>query len=148
VALEYSGQKGRMQAYVGTSGTMKDVAKVTNWSLTVSMTPIETTSLGDEVRDIVPGVRSYAGTCRILYHEKQGSFGVANILESIMRGDDSKPVQNVRFSLAAIPSVSERVELTCDAYITSAAMALGVGEVLAADISFEVIGELTQTVLA
>jgi len=146
VSLCYTGQSGKMEVGI-TGNTPKEVAKVTNWSLTANMSPIETTSLGDETRQLCPGVRSYSGTCRVLYHRKDGNWGVANVLETIMRGDETRGTQVCKFKFVVNPTVGDRIELGIDAYITSAALAVGVGEVLAADISFEGFGDLTQVTL-
>ena len=60
----YSGQDG--QLYVNDN----KVAKVRSWSFTVNQAILETVSLEDTDRTLLPGLRSVSGGCSLYYHQE------------------------------------------------------------------------------
>ena len=141
----YSGQDG--QLFVGSSST--PVAKVRSWSFTASQAVLETVSLEDTDRTIIPGIRSITGSCSIYYYSDPGADSeVSNLLQKFVKPSGG----TVAGVSKAAKSSSVRLALTLDdgstakrfidfyVYITSLSMTNAVGQVLSADISFEVDG--------
>ena len=144
----YSGQDGLMLA-VDENGTVTatdTVAKVRSWSFTINTSVLETVSLGDFDRTIIPGITSTTGSASIYYYaEATGSShnsGLLStkILDKILPRSGDTPNSSER------PKVKFRLEVDPNHFIdiqgviTSFAMTNSVGEVMAADISFEADG--------
>ena len=64
----YSGQNGRMTIKTGTD-TYQRLAKVTNWQINSSMSPLQTTTLEDTDNTFVSGLRTTTGSCRLFYYD-------------------------------------------------------------------------------
>jgi len=140
----YSGQNGRLQI----DGTT--AAKVTNWSISSSMSPLATTTLEDTDETFVNGIRSTTGSCRLFYYDDTSDTERINSAKTLIdklikvRTEGSEPgvaaaPEDVTFRLQVVEGDTTR-EIEVDALITSASMAMAVGEVLAADIAFQVNG--------
>tara|TARA_B100000424_G_scaffold29305_1_gene20035 strand:+ start:530 stop:985 length:456 start_codon:yes stop_codon:yes gene_type:complete len=144
MAKFYSGQDGKL--FVADSITDIDtaadeIAKVRSWSFTVNTSVLETVSLGDHDRTIIPGISSTTGSCSIYYYADNTSTGnnAGNLSPRIISkilpvGSSERP--KVRFRLQV--DANHRIDI--DAIITSFAMTNSVGEVMAADVSFEADG--------
>ena len=139
----YSGSKGRL--YVGDASeaitTSEDeVVKVRSWSFTLNTAVLETVSLGDHDRTIIPGISSGSGSASIYYYAEtttgENNSGVlsSKIISTIMPSSSEK--QKVRFRLQS--DNNHRIDF--DAIITSLSMTNAVGEVLSADVSFDIDG--------
>jgi len=140
----YSGQNGRLQI----DGTT--AAKVTNWSLRVSQSPLATTVLSDTDSTYINGIRSSSGSCRLYYYDDTSGTDRTNSAKTLVeklikaRGDASVPGQaadpeNVTFRLQAVEgNVTRQIEV--EALLTGASLSMGVGEVMAADVQFQVTG--------
>lgn len=145
----YSGQQGQLII----DGAR--AAKVQNWTFQSSQAVLETTSLGDTDRTITPGTRSLAGSCRLFYYQDSaGKDGdVTKLIQKCMK--PATPAGNgVAADSAAATmrlmindgSVGGRfIEFQC--YLTAISMSMSVGEVFAADVSFEANGAPTGLVI-
>jgi hypothetical protein len=141
----YSGQNGRM--LIGT----ETAAKVTNWSINSTQSPLNCTTLEQEDQTYINGLRSTTGTCRLFYYDYTVGNTAKNdaktLINSIMKaratsGDaGNAPVPNsVTLELQIVDGTATPKVVKVEALITSASMAMAVGEVLAADIAFQVNG--------
>ena len=138
----YSGQNGRMQIDGVTA------AKVTNWQLTSSMAPLATTTLEDTDGTYINGLRTATGSCRLFYYDNGADNSCSDLMKKLMKvrssgGDPGQAGQceNVTFRLQIIEGgVTKQVEV--EAMLTSVAMSMAVGEVLAADVAFQVNGAM------
>lgn len=143
-----------MAFYSGASGYLYydrvKAAKVQNWQFTSSLTTLDTTTLGDVDRTIVPGTRSISGTCRLFYYDytsgKTARNDASALIRKLIKGNagstENAQVSGaepdiVRFFLGFTDADGKNKSIVFYAYITSASMAMAVGEVMAADISFE-----------
>ena len=140
----YSGQNGRLII----DGTK--AAKVTNWAITSSQAPLNTTSLEDTDRTYTAGLRNTTGTCRLFYYDDTSGSSRTNsaktLIDKLVKARTTGTVagiaaapDSVTLKLQAVEGAFTR-EIEVEALITSAAMAMAVGQVLAADISFQVNG--------
>ena len=151
----FSGRDGAV--YMDISGTWTKVGKATNWQLTSSQASLDTTTLEDTDRTMIAGVRSTTGSCRILYYQtsndNSGNYASQLINKLIKKATLNQPgiaqdPENVlmRFYVndgSGGDQHGRYVEV--DAVLTSAAMSMAVGEIFAADISFDVNGAPRET---
>ena len=122
-----------------------------SWSFTVNQAVLETVSLEDTDRTLIPGIRSVTGSCSLYYYQETagGTTDTGTLLgEMITANSGSGGEQGggtkgtVKFELKVLDGNNDR-SITFYAYITSLAMTSSVGEVLSADVSFEVNGAVT-----
>ena len=146
----YSGKEGELLI----NGTK--VAKVRSWYFTFNQAVLETVSLEDTDRTIIHGTRSYTGSASVYYYQDVAGGGAGQL--SSLIGDIIK-VQSASGDGANAESSSMTFKLrikdgsTAGRFIefqaipTSFSITSSVGEVTAADISFEVNGAPTGLVL-
>ena len=141
----YSGQDGRLIVNDST------VAKVRSWSFTANQAVLETSSLEDTDRTLIPGIRSVTGSCSLYYYQQTagGTTDTGTLLSNLItansgsggeQGGGTKSTVKFEFS---IRDGNTNRSITFYAYITSLSMTNSVGEVLSADVSFEVNGAVT-----
>ena len=144
----YSGKDGAM--YIGTSTTA--AAKVRNWQFQSSLSLLDTTTVGDKLKEYAPGMQSFTGSATLLYYQKSGTAAspvndastlVRNLIKSGTAGvtpttSDDKAV--TLQLLLAHGSNARNIKFKC--YITSASIGVSVGEVVSANIGFSVTGGL------
>ena len=124
-------------------------AKVKNFQWSISQNVLDTTSLCDTDKTIIPGVRSTTGTCSLHYY-KGGSESASKLIEKIVKPGGSYPngdtarSEQVTFKLEVGGTGNS---ITIPAYITQASMTCAVGEVVSVDIAFEADGAVTQNTL-
>ena len=146
----YSGKEGELLM------NGNKVAKVRSWSFTFNQAVLETVSLEDTDRTIIHGTRSYTGSASVYYYQDVAGGGAGQL--SSLIGDIIK-VQSASGDGANAESSSMTFKLrikdgsTAGRFIefqaipTSFSITSSVGEVTAADISFEVNGAPTGLVL-
>lgn len=119
------------------------LAKVQNWSLTAEVEMLETTTLGDDARTYVPGVKSCTGSCSLLYYEDDdGANDAAVLLRSIVRTGGIPENGNLSLVLRFFDGTNnEDIRVNC--YISNAQLGAAVGEVSTAQISFTASGDLS-----
>lgn len=139
----YSGQNG--QLFIGDSVT--PAAAVRQWSLNGSMSPLDNTSLEQTDRTFISGLRSTTGSCSIFYYDDGEKNDARDLIEKLIK----------ERTVASVPGVAAEVEkttlklkindgstngryITVECLFTSAAMTMAVGEVLSAEIAFQVTG--------
>lgn len=135
----FTGRDGRM--LLGST----QLAKVTNWSIESSVELLETTTLGDNLRDFTPGIQSFSGTATLLYYkDAAGNVEASSLLQKLLRTGTGGVTSSdqVTLRLRLMDGTTFR-EITFNAYITSAALSASVGEIVSAEISFQVNGALT-----
>lgn len=139
MAKVFTGKDGRL--LLGST----QLAKVTNWSLESSLELLETTSLGDNLRFYTPGVASFAGSASLIYYKNDSNVVDASaVLQKLVKTGSGgvTTADRVTMTLRLNDGASNR-DITFGAYITSASIGVGVGEIVAAQISFQVDGPLT-----
>ena len=146
----YSGKEGELLI----DGTK--VAKVRSWSFSMNQAVLETVSLEDTDRTIIHGTRSYTGSASVYYY--QAAVGVASgqlstLINNIIKtgsgaGDGSNADSTaMTFKLRIRDGSTNGRFIEFQAIPTSFSMTSSVGEVTAADISFEVNGAPTSLAL-
>jgi len=146
----YSGKEG--QLFI--DGTQ--VAKVRSWSFSMNQAVLETVSLEDTDRTIIHGTRSYTGSASIYYYQEavgvasgQLSTLINNIIKTGSSAGDGKNAEStaMTFKLRIKDGSTNGRFIEFQAIPTSFGITSAVGEVTAADISFEVNGAPTGLAL-
>ena len=159
----YSGQHGLLKivSQIDTENNPTDppfetILKVQQWQLTMSQAVLETTTLADTDRTLIQGNRSASGSATILYYDEgeQGTDGnknsVTELLNTTVKSQGDVGNTQVTFQLG-LNEYREAENLTrqryfeVDAFLTSIAMNMAVGEVFSANITFEVTGDVSRT---
>ena len=129
-----------MAIYTGQNGSLKfngqTQVNIRNWSVTTTVDTLETTDLGDRKRKYIPGLESATATATIMYHDDNATL--KNILDqSIRSNSQSAPVPR------KLELKWEGREIDFSAYITSVTITCAVGDVMTADVSFQMTGDYT-----
>ena len=146
----YSGKEGELLI----NGTK--VAKVRSWSFTFNQAVLETVSLEDTDRTIIHGTRSYTGSASVYYYQDTAGGGAGQL--STLIGDTMKVVSAsgdganaestaLTFKLKIKDGSTAGRFVEFSAIPSSISITSSVGEVTAADISFEVNGAPTGLAL-
>ena len=149
----YSGQDGKL--FVDNEDLniqdADEVAKVRSWSFTINTAVLETVSLGDFDRTIIPGMTSTTGSASIYYYADSTSTGHNSgrlstfVIDKILPRSGDTPQSTERPKVKFRLQVDDKHYIDMKAIITSFAMTSSVGEVMAADISFEADGIPTES---
>ena len=142
--MYFSGQHGVMRI-AKAGGTMRGVGKLKNWSYTSQQQTLDTTTLQDTDKLLLNGVRSASGQASLLYY-KETISNVSKIGGNLI-STGPKNYDSGGFGVNTPPQLCD-IQLEVEGggtigvfcYVTSFAMTCSVGEVVSADISFEVHG--------
>ena len=146
----YSGKEGELLI----QGTK--VAKVRSWSFSMNQAVLETVSLEDTDRTIIHGTRSYTGSASVYYYQETAGGGagqLSTLITTIMKqgsiGGDGTNAESLGmdFKLRIKDGSTAGRFIEFSAIPTSFSMTSAVGEVIAADISFEANGAPTGLAL-
>ena len=148
----YSGKEGQMFI------NGEQVAKVRSWSFTMNQAVLETVSLEDTDRTIINGTRSYTGSASVYYYQETeggGAGQLSTLINNIMKPAVPATTGDAVVDEASPVSFSFRIKdgstlgrvFTIQAIPTSFVLTSAVGEVTAADISFEANGAPTLVLL-
>lgn len=114
------------------------LAKVASWSLSSQVESLEITSLEDVARSYTPGLKSANGNCSVWMYEDSAN----SLLSKVIRTDAPSDADIVSMTLGfGTKSVTFR------ALITNAELAMTVGQVMQAQLQFQVCGDVTSVVL-
>tara|TARA_A100000171_G_C2133651_1_gene148434 strand:- start:777 stop:1244 length:468 start_codon:yes stop_codon:yes gene_type:complete len=149
----YSGQDGKLfvDNENNSIGNTDAIVKVRSWSFTINTAVLETVSLGDFDRTIIPGMTSTTGSASIYYYAEAttASHNAAllstKIIDKILPRSGNTPSSSERPKVKFRLQVDSKHYIDMNAVITSFAMTSSVGEIMAADISFEVDGIPTES---
>ena len=146
----YSGKEGELLI----DGTK--VAKVRSFSFSFNQAVLETVSLEDTDRTIIHGTRSYTGSASVYYYQDVAGGGagqlstlISNIIKTGSSAGDGANAEStaMTFKLRIKDGSTAGRFIEFQAIPTSFSITSAVGEVTAADISFEVNGAPTGLAL-
>ena len=139
--------------YSGKDGSLKvdtvEIAKLQNWSFSMSMAVIESTSMGDTDRILHNGLRSYSGSARAYYYTDAagGTSKLNKVLTAAIKesegtasGDGAYAESDEVTIECILEDGSSPRSLVFKAWITSVGMSSSVGEVSSVDFSWEANG--------
>lgn len=137
MAKVYTGKDGILQV----GGT--DQIKVTAWSLQADMDMLECTTLGDDDRNYIPGLRNFSGSATLLYYQDDANRNdaAALIKQIIATGTPSTTPISLKLRLR---DGANYKDIGFDAFVGSINYAANVGEIVNAQISFRGTGAITS----
>ena len=149
----YSGQDGKLfvNDENNSISTTDEVAKVRSWSVTINTSVLETVSLGDFDRTIIPGITSTTGSASIYYYATDVNATHSSdklstkIIDKILPRSGNIPQSSERPKVKFRLQVDSKHYIDIQGVITSFDMTNSVGEVMAANISFEADGAPTES---
>ena len=153
-----------MSYFTGSSGSLlmdgSVIAAVQTWSVNASVALLSVKSLAETDDRFIAGGRTITGSCRILYYQEvlgqKGSNNASAVLNRIFKARDlaffegatldqgssaNEKRLTLRLKIDDTSTNGKFIELSV--IITNASLAMSVGEVLAADISFQAHGAPT-----
>ena len=143
----FSGQNGQLFIQPAGTGSLQDVGSLRNWTLNCQMPVLDTTTMCDTDRTILPGVRSFTGQATLLYYAEKSS-NVRLMTQDFVYGKKTSSVgyQSDTFGKNAAPNASyitlrlwdgktRDIKFYC--YITSFNISCAVGEVVSSEIAWE-----------
>lgn len=116
---------------------------------------LDTTTLADTDRTLIQGNRSASGSATVLYYD-EGEYDTEGHLNSVTallnhtvksQGDVNNTQVTFQLGLNEYREADNTTKqrfLEADAYLTSIAMNMAVGEVFSANLTFEVTGDVTS----
>ena len=128
--------------------------RVRNWSVSASVSTLDTTTLEDTDRTVIYGVRSMTGNCSLFYYTDNPTTKAGNdasvLLNKIIKarttstepGKAADP-ETVTLRLLISDGTTSGKYIEGSALLTSVTMSMAVGEVLAAEVAFEFNGAPT-----
>lgn len=150
-----------MSYYTGSSGSLNlegaEIAAVQNWSISTSVSLLSVKTLAETDDRFIASGRSTTGSCRVLYYQQtpgqKGSNNASTFLNKVIKQRDGSFYQGATLDQGNEPNEKRsllRLKLddgsTNGRYIelriiiTNVSMTMAVGEILAADISFQAHG--------
>ena len=121
-----------------------EVAKIRDWSISGSAEALETTTTGDNARTFVYGRQSYTGQCSALYYEDSaGALVMAPLLANIYRTTDLSATTTNTLVL----KLADDRQLQATVLFTQGSMAVSAGQIVVAQLSFQVTGNLTTATI-
>lgn len=123
-----SGRDGKV-TYAGVT-----LGKVSGWTLSSSVEALEVTTLGDIARNYTPGLLSATGSCSIWYY----ADAPVSVLSKVVRTGAATEADILTLTLG----FGEK-SITFKCLFTAAELAMSVGEVLRANVQFQVCGANT-----
>lgn len=143
-----------MPFYSGTDGRLlidgQEAARVRSWSYSATQSTLDATSLADTDRVVTEGIRSHSGSCALWYYASGSGNDASGLLQKLIKartvGNEpgiAPETERVTLRLKIQDQTLEGKYIEGEAIITSAAMAMSVGEVLSAEVAFEFNGAPT-----
>lgn len=141
------------KVYTGRDGLMKvngtTLAKVVSFSVQSNLETLETTTLGDNLRSYTPGIVGFSGNATLLYYKADdGIINTTNVLNKLYKTGTSgvSDVDQVSFEFNWLDGADTNA-LQMNAYITSANIGAATGEIVRAEVAFQVTGALTNVTI-
>lgn len=160
----YTGRTGAMYFYdstenlytavAGTPGNAQKMLKLRDWSIETSLELLETTSIDTAVKSYTPGLVSATGSATLLYYRKGSETGKQfnKLLDNIMKTNNTGVTEDDRcgFILRAgnVAGTGNDIkdDIAFHAYITSASVQVGTGELSSVAIQFTVDGPFVERI--
>ena len=153
MASFFSGSTGVLQF-----GGGKVIGKVRDWSFTSNVQMLPTTSLGQTDATVTNGIRSQSGSFTLHYYDEKDSSTtiyastvIGKLLKAATKFSDDTAVaaenETFKLRLRINKGSTSGKWVQGDVYLTSVAMTMAVGEVLAAQSAFTVNGAFEEVTI-
>jgi hypothetical protein len=156
----YTGRSGRLFLTPILSAAPNPIAaqsvlKIRDWSIETSLELLETTTIDTAVKSYTPGMVSSIGSATVMYYRREsGDVGVQfeQLLNKVMKTSQVGVTESDRVGLVlragSQPGVGADIkdDIAFNAYITTAGITVGTGELTSVSISFTVDGPFLELV--
>ena len=138
--------------YTGIDGALfigaEKVAETQSWTFSANAAALPTTTLGDFAETAVYGLQSFSGTATIYYYETAGqTIDGAKMLSDVFRTDQTPTEPTAELRLQYLNgSKTREVRFMC--LLNQVNISATAGEIVTAEISFQVTGPLTTSTIA
>ncbi len=133
----------------------QSVLKIRDWSLETTLELLETTTIDTAVKRYTPGMVSSTGSATVMYYRREsGDVGVQfeQLLNKVMKTSSAGVSESDRvgmvFRAGAQPGVGADIkdDIAFNAYITSAGITVGTGELTSVSLQFTVDGAFLELI--
>lgn len=129
-----------MTCYSGKDGSLKfegtAIGRVRNWSLNGTVETLDTTSLGEDSRTFCAGLKTATGTATIWYHSDNN---IKTVLDNCITQSTPTP--------GSLELAWGTKKIVGDCFVNSATITCNTGEVMSADVSFQMTGDYSTVTL-
>lgn len=124
------------------------VARVASWTFAATAAPLNTTTLGDFATTAIYGIQSFTGSCTLFYYEKDGgSIEGAALMSDVMRTTQT-PTEPTHELILRYQNGASAHEVKFKCLLNSVTIAASAGEIVTAEVAFQVTGPLqTATIV-
>ena len=158
----YTGRSGKLfltpiLAAAPTPADNQSVLKIRDWSIETSLELLETTTIDTAVKTYTPGMVSSTGSATVMYYRVEaGDVGVQfeQLLGRIMKmstagvSESDRVGMVLRAGAQSGAGVDIKDDIAFNAYITTAGITVGTGELTSVSLSFTVDGPFVEIVNA
>lgn len=156
----YTGRSGRLYLtpVLSTDPVPADnqsVLKIRDWSIETSLELLETTTIDTAVKTYTPGMVSSTGSATVMYYRaeagEENRVQFEQLLNKIMKTSDLGVTTSDRVGMVlragdrGLPG-DVKDDIAFNAYITSAGITVGTGELTSVSISFTVDGRFVELI--
>ena len=142
MAKQFTGQDGALYA------DGNKVGRVSTWSFNATAAPLNTTTLGDFATTAIYGIQSFTGTCSVYYYEKDGGGIDGSALMSDVMRTTQTPTEPTHELILRYQNGAATHEVKFKCLLNNVTIAAAAGEIVMAEISFQVTGPLqTATIV-
>ena len=156
----YTGRSGRLyiipiMAAPPNPDETQSVLKIRDWSIETSLELLETTTIDTAVKRYTPGVVSSTGSATVMYYRQEsGDVGVQfeQLLNKVMKTSIAGVSESDRVGMVLRAGIQPgagtdvRDDIAFNAYITSAGITVGTGELTSVALQFTVDGPFIELI--
>lgn len=156
----YTGRSGKLYVTpILTAGPApaetQSVIKIRDWSIETSLELLETTTIDSAVKSYTPGMVSSTGSATVMYYRKEsGDVGVQfeQLLNKVMKTSATGVTESDRIGMVLRAGsqlgtgTDIKDDIAFNAYITSAGITVGTGELSSVSLQFTVDGPFVELV--
>ena len=156
----YTGRSGRLfllpiLTSVPTPTASQAVLKIRDWSIETSLELLETTTIDTAVKSYTPGMVSSTGSATVMYYRSEPSdvgLQFEQLLNKVMKTTTAGVTQADRVGIVLRAGsqpglgVDIKDDIGFNAYITSASITVGTGELTSVALQFTVDGAFLELV--
>jgi hypothetical protein len=124
------------------------VGRISSWTFAGTAAALPTTTLGDYAATAIYGVQSFSGSCTLYYYEKDGgSIDGSALISDVMRTTQT-PTEPTHELILRYANGAQTHEVKFKCLLNSVTIAAAAGEIVTAEIAFQVTGPLQTATLA
>ena len=156
----YTGRSGKLfltpiLTTAPTPAANQSVLKIRDWSIETSLELLETTTIDTAVKTYTPGMVSSTGSATVMYYRSEaGDVGIQfeQLLNKVMKTSTAGVTEADRVGMVlragAQPGagVDIKDDIAFNAYITTAGITVGTGELTSVSLQFTVDGPFVELV--